>query len=114
MVEIEDSGFGSITIDEKRYGHDVWVFSDGSVEERRGGYHTFLKKEVQALLKGEVDTIVVGAGTAGCVEIESPARQLAQQRGIEIVSDITPKAIEKYNQLVTKGRKVAAAFHVTC
>lgn len=114
MVEIEDSGFGSITINRKLYSHDVWVFIDGSIKERRGGYHTFLAKEVQALLKGEPETIVVGTGTAGCVEIEGAAKQLMERRGIKIVIAVTPKAIERYNQLASTGMKVAAAFHVTC
>jgi hypothetical protein len=114
MVEIEDSGFGSITINGKRYGHDVWVFSNGSVEKRKGGYHTFLATEVQVLLKGEPGIIVVGTGTASCVEIEREAKQLVQSKGVKIESAATPKAIERYNQLVSKGRKIAAAFHVTC
>ena len=113
MVKIIDSGFGSITIDGKRYNHDVWVFTDGSVEERRGGYHTFLSEEVQALLKGDPYTIIIGTGTAGCVRIEGAAKRLAERKGIELVDCITSNAIEKYNQLASKV-KVAAAFHVTC
>jgi hypothetical protein len=114
MVKIEDSGFGSITIDGKRYSYDVWVFTDGSIEKRAGGYHTFLAKEVQALLRGEPEIIVVGAGTASCVGIEREAEQLAHSKGIKIESAATPRAIEKYNQLVSEGKRVAAAFHVTC
>jgi hypothetical protein len=114
MTKIEDSGFGSITIDGKRYNHDVWIFTDGSIEERKGGYHTFLAKEVQALLKGEPEIIVVGAGTASCVGIAAEAKQLAKNKGVKIESAATPKAIERYNQLASEGKKIAAAFHVTC
>jgi len=114
VAKIEDSGFGSIIVGEKKYNHDVWIFTNGSVEERRGGYHTFLAKEVQALLRGKPEIIVVGAGTASCVGIEKEAEQLAQSKGIKIESAATPRAIERYNQLVLEGKKVAAAFHVTC
>jgi hypothetical protein len=114
MVEIQESSFGSITIGGKRYDHDVWLLVDGSVEERKGGYHTFLEKETQALIQGEPEIIVVGTGTAGCVEIDPPAEQLARGKGIKIVSNITPRAVEEYNKLASIGKKVAAAFHVTC
>ena len=114
MAKIIDLGFGSITIDGERYSHDVWVFMDGSVEERRGGYHTLLVEEVQALLKGGPDAIVIGTGTAGCVKIDGGAKQLAEREGVKLQDLITPNAIERYNQLTSKGMKVAAAFHVTC
>lgn len=114
MIKIEDSGFGSITVNGKQYDHDIWVFADGSVEERKGGYHTFLVKEVRTLLEGKPEIIVVGAGTASCVEISEEAKQLAESKGVKIESAATSKAIERYNQLVSDGRKIAAAFHVTC
>ena len=114
MVKIADSGFGSITIDGKRYNHDIWVLADGSVEERKGSYHAFLAEEVQALLKGEPEAIIVGTGTAGCVGIDGEANRLAKRKGIDPLAFITPNALEKYNQLASKDMKVALAFHVTC
>ncbi|GAI42683.1 unnamed protein product [marine sediment metagenome] len=114
MGKIENSGFGSIVINGKRYCHDVWVFTDGSVEKRRGGNHTFLAEEIQNLLKGNPEIIIVGAGTSSCVGIGKEAGQLAENKNIKIERAATPKAIETYNQLVSEGMKVAAAFHVTC
>jgi hypothetical protein len=114
MVEIQESSFGSITVGGRRYNHDVWILADGSVEERKGGYHMFLEAEVQTLIKKGTEVIVVGTGTSGCVEIDPSAEQLAKDKEIEIVCDITPRAVEEYNRLTSKGKKVAAAFHVTC
>ncbi|HIH97236.1 MAG TPA: hypothetical protein HA348_07165, partial [Thermoplasmata archaeon] len=98
----------------RRYNHDVWIMVDGSVEERRGGYHTFLEAEVQTLIKKGTEVIVVGTGTSGCVEIDPSAEQLAKDKETEIVCDITPRAVEEYSRLTSKGKKVTAAFHVTC
>lgn len=56
----------------------------------------------------------LGAGTASCVRIEKEAEQLAQSKGIKIECAATPRAIDRYNQLVSEGKKVVAAFYVTC
>lgn len=113
MVRVDETSFGSITVNGKRYPHDIWVFADGSIK-RRDRDHEFVRAELELLLKGEPEVVVVGTGQSGCVEIDREATRIAAERGIEIIGDITPRALEKYNEAIKAGRKAAAAFHVTC
>jgi hypothetical protein len=113
VVKIDGTSFGSITIDGKRYPHDVWVFTDGSIE-RRDRDHEFTLNELDLLLKGKPKIIVVGTGRYGCVRVDREAAELAVKHGVQVVDDITPNVIERYNEAVRAGRRVAGAFHVTC
>jgi hypothetical protein len=50
MAKINSSSYGSITIDDKTYHHDIYVLPSGKVVEREYG-HTFTKDQVEYLLK---------------------------------------------------------------
>ncbi len=113
MVHIDGASFGSITVDGKRYPHDVWIFADGSIR-RRDRDHEFTLDELDLLLKGKPELVVVGTGQSGCVQVDKEAAELAVKQGVKMIDDITPNALEKYNEVVKAGRKVAGAFHVTC
>ncbi len=113
MVKVDETSFGSITIDGKRYSHDVWILADGSIKHRDRN-HEFTRAELELLLREKPELVVVGTGQSGCVEIDREAARVAAERKVEIISDITPRALEMYNQAVKAGRKVAAAFHLTC
>lgn len=113
VVKIDGTSFGSITIDGKRYSHDVWVFTDGSIE-RRDRDHEFTLNELDLLLKGKPEVIIVGTGQYGCVRVDREAAELAVEQGVQVIDDITPNVIERYNEAVRARRRVAGAFHVTC
>jgi hypothetical protein len=46
--------------------------------------------------------------------VEEAALDEAKRRGFEVIREMTPKAIRRYNDAVKAGKKVAGAFHVTC
>ncbi|MDI6884365.1 MAG: MTH938/NDUFAF3 family protein [Hadesarchaea archaeon] len=113
VVRIDGTSFGSITVDGKRYPHDVWVFADGSIR-RRDRDHEFTLDEFDLLLDGKPEVVVVGTGQSGCVRIGEDAAREAGRRGVKIISDVTPNALKQYNEAVRAKRKVAGAFHTTC
>ncbi len=113
MARIDGTSFGSITVDGKRYPHDVWVFADGSIR-RRDRDHEFTLDELDLLLGGNPEIVVVGTGQSGCVRIDEDAAKEADRRGVKIISDVTPDALKRYNEAVGAKRRAAGAFHTTC
>lgn len=111
-TRINSTEFGSVTINRKKYNHDVWIFPDGTVEERDKD-HEFTAEEMEYLATEHPDTVLVGTGQNGVVKISEGAVRIAEQRGIELVAGTTPDIIHLYNE-ISQERKVVAAIHVTC
>jgi hypothetical protein len=112
MAKINSSSYGSITINNKTYHHDIYVLPSGKVVEREYG-HTFTKDQVEYVLKENPEVVFIGKGTSGLANLNSDARALLEKRGIEIVEAYTPAIRDKFNELA-KAKKVAAIIHITC
>jgi hypothetical protein len=110
---MEGTSFGSITADGETYPHDIWVFADGSIR-RRDRNHEFTLDELYGLLEGEPEVVIVGTGQSGCVRVEEAVLEEAKRKGFRVIRDTTPRAINRYNDAVKAGKRVAGAFHVTC
>lgn len=108
---INSTSFGSITIDNKTYNHDIWIFVDKTIQ-RRDRNHKFTLEEFNILTKNNPEIIVIGTGQYGVVEIEENVIKASKERNINLIYDRTPSAIKKFNEL--KDKKIAAAFHTTC
>jgi len=112
MPKINSFRFGSLIIDRKKYENDMIIYWDGEISPRESS-HTFSKSElIDLLLKGP-ETIIVGTGTAGCVNIEENTEKFARLKNIEFIVKKTPEAVEEFNKL-SKNKKVVAVIHVTC
>jgi hypothetical protein len=60
------------------------------------------------------DVLVVGSGVSGMMKIpESTIREL-ESLDIRVEIYATGEAVERFNDLVEEGEKVAAAVHLTC
>ena len=112
MAEINSSTFGSITINDVTYRHDVYILPSGKVEERPYG-HTFTKEQVEHVLKGNPDVVVTGKGTSGLASLSNDARDLLRKSGVEIIEDYTQNMVDEFNKL-NEIKRVAAIIHVTC
>jgi len=112
MVKINSSTYGSITIDNVTYNHDVYILPSGKVEERQYG-HTFTREQAEHVLKGNPDAVVIGKGTSGMASLSSEVKALLEDKGIEIVETNTPGIADKFNKL-NETKRVAAIIHVTC
>ena len=67
-----------------------------------------------AILERKPEAVVVGTGMSGCVRIEEKARDLAEQVGVVIYTETTPKAAEIFNGFIKDGKKAVAFMHTTC
>jgi hypothetical protein len=119
MTKISGLEFGSIEINGKKYGYDVVVLPDGTVKEREAskaafGDHAIKKTEIEELAKAKPDSIVVGTGTMGMARVSPDAEAYARQAKLNLVVLPSSDAIDKVNQLVDKGKPVAALIHITC
>lgn len=114
MRKIDSTEFGSITVDGKRYDHDVIVTSQKVKETRTETRHLIAEKEFNELIAEEPELVIIGNGQYGDMEISDIVRDVAKKSGIKIVVLPTPEAIGKFNELINEGKKVVAYMHVTC
>ncbi len=119
MVKVNDFRFGSIVIDNKKYSRDVLVFSDGRVEPRQGGLwmfdsHAIGRKEIERLLEGEPEVVIIGTGTSNKARLSAEAENWAEERKLKLTVLPSYEAIARLNELADQGREVAAMIHITC
>jgi hypothetical protein len=119
MAKVDSFQFGSIVIDGKKYGHDVLLFPDGVVRERKGGFwkfgsHAIKKTEIEELVKAKPEVLIVGTGTNGRARVDSEAEASAKEANIELLVAPSSEAINRLNQLVDGGKHIAALIHITC
>jgi hypothetical protein len=113
------TGFGWAKVGEKIYEQDVLILADGRVMPRNmaevtkkyGTDHAVGIEEIQILMSGNPDTIIIGTGQNGEVKLTREARNYVVQNKLNVVEGISPKACKYYDTLA--GKK-AALIHVTC
>lgn len=113
MVKIDSMKFGEITIDGKVYYSDMTVWWDGRTEYREKS-HSLDTEEFSKIAARKPEIVVVGTGTDGVLKISDATKSLAEEMGIELFSDLSPKAIEMFNAFQKEGKKVVAIIHATC
>ena len=118
-MQIEDTTFGSITIDGKNYEHDVVVRLSGEVVKREkklskkyyGTSHVLSKDEAKFVFKKGCDQLILGSGQEGNVHLSPEAQAYFAKKGCAVLLQPTPKAIQTFN---TSHAKKIGFFHVTC
>ncbi len=114
-MKINKTWFGGVEIDGKRY-RDVLIIGDEIVDRGKWGYfdtHTISERELEELLRGDPEVIIIGSGQSGVLEVPTEVEEKIKNKGIELIVLETPEAIEKYNEL-SKKKKVNALIHTTC
>lgn len=119
MAKIEKFSFGSIVIEGKKYRRDVLIFADGTVKRRRGGFlmfgsHKIKKKEIEELIQGQPETIIVGTGTDSAANIAPNVESWAEGNNLNLLVQPSYNAVAKLNELTGQNKQVAALIHITC
>ena len=119
MVKVNNFSFGSIVIDNEKYSRDVLIFADGEVEQRQGGIwmfgsHNIKQQEIERLLKGEPEVVIVGTGTNNKAHLSQEAENWVKEKKLELTALPSCEAVTRLNELVDQGKKVAAIIHITC
>ena len=119
IPKIQRTSFGSITIGEQVYRHDVLIRLDGRVKKRKkklskaiyGTSHTISLDEAQYIYQESAEKLVIGAGQYGMAKLSDEAAEFFTQKNCQVELQPTPRALEVWNQ--AEGA-VIAIFHVTC
>ena len=127
MVEVnfESTRFGSITISNKEYPHDVYLLSNHQIVKRDKshskqirGHKELSSWELNLLFEGKPRYFIIGTGQTGILplsqETESWLASKLEQENIVLIRDRTPLVLEKTNELLKQGERIAGVFHTTC
>jgi len=119
MAKITSFNFGFIVVDGKQHICDIVILPDGTVKERepgrgRLGSHKITVEEIEHLQTAQPDIILIGTGTNSMAKLTEDAKILRQQPDSNLEVLPSPQAVEKFNQLISDGKRVAALFHITC
>jgi hypothetical protein len=120
-MRIDETKFGSITINGQDYPYDVYILPSGKIEKRNkkdspriGGHRSLGVHEIQHILSNSPEILFIGKGQTGVLPIQPEGEKLLKNTPIPIFIDSTPELILKFNMMVTQGKKIGAIFHVTC
>jgi hypothetical protein len=113
-MHIDGYVFGRIIIDGKTYTTDVIIYPDrvDSSWWRKEG-HYLSKEDLPDIAKAKPDILVIGTGNMGVMLVPESTIKYFEKQGIEVHAAKTGKAVEIFNELAS-GKKVIAAFHLTC
>lgn len=119
MAKIDKLSFGSIIIEGKKYRRDVLIFADGTVKRRKGGFlmfgsHNIKKEEIEELIQGEPETIIIGTGTSGKASVATEIMNWAKEKNLNLIVQPSHEAVTKLNEFTEQKKKVAALIHITC
>jgi hypothetical protein len=118
---IDGTAFGSITVEETVFDHDVLIGPNGRVTKRKkklskrvyGTSHTISLDEARYVYEegAGADRLIIGGGQYGRVELSPEAADYLARRKCEVVLRPTPEAIAVWNE---SEDSAIGLFHVTC
>ena len=112
---IEAYSFGSMTILGENHRNDLKIIDKQIIGNwwRKEG-HAVYAEDIDDILFSTVEMLVVGTGAYGSMRVTEEAVQALEGRGIKLVAVPTKDAVSVFNTLLTQGKRVAGAFHLTC
>ena len=118
-MKINGTEFGSITIDDKLYPHDVLIRLSGEIRKRKkklskkyyGTSHIVSLEEAEFVYEKGSNLLVVGTGQNGNLHLSPEAAQFFAHKECTVLEETTPHAIVTFNHAT--GHKIGL-FHVTC
>ncbi len=122
IMRIDGTGFGYIVVNGTRYDHDVVITDKVLLRRKELSYHlreryghTPLTGEELRSYFGEYkpEVVIIGTGQYGSLPLAG-VEEAAEELGVKLIIEKTPKAIETYNKLKDEKKNVAAILHVTC
>jgi hypothetical protein len=99
----------------KIYISDIIVFP-GSIKEnwwRKKG-HELHPEDLGDVVKSGPELVVVGTGVDGAMRVPSETRKYLEEQGIMMEAMPTGEAADRFNEEISRGRKVVGCFHLTC
>lgn len=113
-VMIDSYSFGRIVIDGQTYTSDVIIHPHGVRDRwRRRSGHSLVPDDLEDVTEAEAETIIVGTGKMGLMQVPEATGEFLESRGFEVIIERTDQACETYNRLSQEG-PVIAALHLSC
>jgi hypothetical protein len=117
--KIDDTWFGSITVEGRRYETDIIIRLSGKVRKRNkslskavyGTSHTISLAEIQELYRKKAERLIIGTGQEDQVRLSDEAAEFLKSHDCKADLWPTPKAVKRWNDA---DGKVLGLFHVTC
>ena len=117
--KIDDTWFGSITIEGKRYEHDVVIRLSGKVRKRKkqlskalfGTSHTISLAEIEDLYRNKAQRLIIGTGQEDQVRLSEEAAGFLAKHDCQVDLWPTSVAAQQWNDA---DGKILGLFHITC
>jgi hypothetical protein len=124
-INFESTRFGSITISNIEYPHDVYLLPDNQIvkrdkshSKRIRGHKELSLWELKKLLQDNPRYFIIGTGQTGVLPITQESERWLtsklEQEDIVLIRARTPLVLDKANELLNRGEKIAGIFHTTC
>jgi len=115
---IEKYEFGVMVVNGVTYTRDLIILPNGEVKANwwRIEGHRLHLEDLRAIfeLDNLPEVLVIGTGYSGLMRVPVSVVEELKSKGIEVIIERTTNAWKTFNRLVGEGRRVAAAFHLTC
>ena len=116
---IDQTTFGSMTIEGSVFEHDVLIRLNGQVKKRKkklskaiyGTSHILSLDEARHVYEDGAQRLIIGTGQYGNVRLSAEAADYFKRKHCHTVLLPTPEASQAWNE--AKGT-VIGLFHVTC
>ncbi|KPJ65762.1 hypothetical protein AMJ44_09500 [candidate division WOR-1 bacterium DG_54_3] len=110
---ISHYSFGSITIDGKKYDHDLILSGSKNKSWWRATSHEVNINDLDPILEEKPKLIIFGTGAVGAMKVLPEAEGYLEKQGIKILIAKTAEAVKEFN-LRESEAGVVGAFHLTC
>lgn len=120
MPKIEKVSWGKVKVDGREYhqvliiGNEVLERETEKLHELFGTTHQIGEWEKEKLLSDDPEIVLIASGWSGFVKIDDDFKNQLKEKDIELQVVLTPKVVERYNQLVKEGKRVNVLIHTTC
>jgi hypothetical protein len=117
---INESMFGSITVENMKYHYDIIIDLEGHIKKRKkklskkkyGTSHIISLDEIQYVHDDGTDLLIVGTGQYARSRLSDEADEYLKSKKCKLKLLSTEMAVEFWNE--TKPSKTIGLFHVTC
>ncbi len=118
--KINDTQFGSITIDKEVITHDIIIDLNGEVKKRKkklskevyGTSHTISLAEAEYVYEKGAKLLIFGAGQYSTAKLSDEAAQFFKKQNCKVKVLSTKDAMEAWNN--SDEKKKIGLFHLTC
>ena len=117
---INSTQFGSITINDKAFDHDVIICLNGEVKKRKkklskavyGTSHVVSVDEAEYIHEKNAKLLIVGSGQYSALKLSEEAEQFFTNKNCLVKILSTPDAVNYWNK--NSEPNTIGLFHLTC